>query len=262
VRHLGSIILSLILVPIIYVLYGLGVGELGEANVSMTTDTVNYGHAGLAVLAFGAAGLLYALLVQTRISPLGPFLASLGFFGVGVWAIVDFKSLADTLPAHTFGIPEVLYYPLFGLTIFAAVPLLVTVISPRRWRRYANPAAATPAAMPPPVGYQPPAYPQSSAYSPAAPNYPAPSGAPNYPAPVSAAPAYPTNPAYPGPYIPPVPAGPGPASPVSASPVSGGPSSAPPASPDQETTRKISYPGGYQPATSPEDPDTDATRPL
>jgi hypothetical protein len=217
VRHLGSIVLSLILAPVVYVLAGIGVVEAVEnASVAPQHD---YLKTTLGILALGAAGLLYCLLVMTRISPIGPVLAALLYFAVSVWALFAFASLADLLPEPLFGIRRAAFAPLNGITLLLAVPLLVTIVSPRRWRRSAQPAAPVPAA---PVGYPPP----PASYHPGYP--PPPSYQPNYPVP--AQPGQPldaTRPLYPPPMAPPV---------MSAPPVSPAPADAP-VDPDAPTRK-------------------------
>jgi hypothetical protein len=169
VRHLGSIVLSLILAPVIYLLAGIGVVEAVE-NGSVA-EHPDYVKVTIGILAIGAAGLLYCLLALTRISPVGPVLAALLYFAVSVWALFSYDSLGKLLPDSVLGVHRAADAPLNGIALLLGVPLLVTLLSPRRWRRYAQPPAA-PAA---PVGYPPPPAPYH----------------PDYPAPVSPAPADP-----------------------------------------------------------------------
>jgi hypothetical protein len=154
-RHLGSIVLSLILAPVIYLLAGIGLAE-ALANSSFAPH-VDHLRLTLGILALVAAGLLYCLLVLTRISPIGPVLASLLYFTVSVWALFAYHSLGRLLPDSVLGVRGAAELPLNGVSLVLAVPLLLTIVSPRRWRRYAQPPAPyTPGYPPPPEPWQPP----------------------------------------------------------------------------------------------------------
>ncbi len=193
-RHLASIVLSIVLAPVIYVLTGIGLVKVLTAfepgNAHLTAAS------GLGLLALLAAGALYAVLAQARLSPLGPFLAGLAFLGIGLWAVITPSSTAK-LPQSVFGIAEVAQQPLLGMTVLLAVPLMLTILSPYRWRRYAQPRPAAPAY---PFNYAPPPpYPSPGPAS--APPAPAPEPAP---APASPAPTF--GPSSPFPAPPPFPA--------------------------------------------------------
>jgi hypothetical protein len=230
-RHLGSIVLSLILAPAAYLLAGIGVVEaVGNASVAPHPD---YAKVTLGVLAIGTAGLLYALLVLTRISPIGPVLAGLLYLTASVWALYSYTSLGRLLPDSVLGVHAAADAPLNGVALVLAVPLLLTVLSPRRWRRYAQPAAPAAATGAGPVGYPPPA-----GYNP---SYPPPAGyQPGYPLPAQPTPQSPldaTRPLYPPPLTPPVMA-PAPTSPAPMSPPVGAPPQPePPVDPDAPTHR-------------------------
>jgi hypothetical protein len=135
-RHLLSFLLSLVLAPLIYISAGFSAVKFGEAD-GLGTSAV------LGLVAAFVAGGLYALLVMSRLSPVGPLFAGLLYLGVTIWALVDRASFADVVPADLFGQKGLLHVPLgFGTTLLAA-PLLFTVFSPRRWRSSAEPAPAT-----------------------------------------------------------------------------------------------------------------------
>jgi hypothetical protein len=201
-RHLGSIVLSLILAPVIFLLAGVGAVQAIEGGALASHH--DYLKITVGVLALVAAGLLYCLLVMTRISPLGPVLAGLLYLAVSGWALFAYHSLDKLLPDSVLGVRRAADAPLGGMALLLAVPLLVTIVSPRRWRRYAQPAAAAPAT---PVGY-----PQPSPY------YPPPAGylPPYQPAPAQQ-PLDATRPLYPPPLSPPVMSAP-PVSPAPAQP--------------------------------------------
>lgn len=191
-RHLGSIVLSLILAPVAYLLAGIGVVEAVD-NASLA-EHPNYLKVTIGILAIGAAGLLYSLLVLSRLSPLGPVLAGLLYLTATVWALFSYDSLGKLLPDSVLGVHRAADAPLNGLALLMAVPLLLTILSPRRWRRYPRPAVPATAGS---VGYEPPA--------PYHPSYPPPVGyQPGYPAPAPQSPSDATRPLYPPPMAPPV----------------------------------------------------------
>jgi len=163
-RHLLSVALALVLTPLIYIAAGLSAIKFGEANELGNIETVP---ALVGLFAAFVAGALYALLVMARLSPVGPVLAGVVYLGLTLWALLAPSGFLNTMPARLFGVDDLLYVPVGFGTALLAVPLLVTVFSPRRWRRDAQPGA---------VAYQ------------AAPAYPS--------APGSAAPSYDTSPSY------------------------------------------------------------------
>lgn len=189
-RHLLSFVLALVLTPLIYVSAGFSAVKFGEANNLGVIEIVP-GLLGL-VAAFVAGGL-YALLVMTRLSPVGPVFAGLVYLGVTLWALLDPGSLSDIVPADLFGVRNLLHIPVPFGTALLTVPLILTIFSPRRWRRGALPAALTPefqaaptyapeSAFAAPVyeqsSYEPPVY-ATSTYEP-----------PSYGTPASTLPSY------------------------------------------------------------------------
>lgn len=163
-RHVLSLVLALILAPVVYLAAGVSAAKFDE---SLSTGTLDLTAAGLGLLAAFVAGALYAVLVMTRLSPLGPALAGLLYLAVTVWATLDAERVQRLLPDAVIGIDGVLSLPIPAGTALLSVPLLATVLSPRRWRRTAEGG---------PGGYS------------AAPEYP--------PPPDSAAPAYGPLPTY------------------------------------------------------------------
>src|SRR5262245_38181111 len=123
-RHLGSIVLCLLLGPIVYAFVGIGMVKLTEVPADWyKADPVPV----LTCLAaFVMAGLLYAVLMMTRISPLGPVLAGLGYAGITAWALFGGGSIEDTLSYWISGSDEVLTRPAYGVALLLAVPLLAT----------------------------------------------------------------------------------------------------------------------------------------
>jgi hypothetical protein len=184
-RHLGSIVLSLLLAPIVYALTGIGLVKMSEIPRHLSTgdiDTVS-----IALAALMAAGLVYAVLVMARLSPLGPMLAGLGFLAMTAWYIGNRASFTRTIPSDALGVRGAAWAPAGTVMALLAVPLLVTIVSPRRWRRWANPPAAVAA-----PGYSPPVGPGDEPGYAGTPYPGAPSYAPSY----SPSPAYPGSPAY------------------------------------------------------------------
>ena len=83
-RHVRSIIYALVLAPTAWVLCGMGfTGDL-VARAGGTSDTLE-ALTGLMLLL--SAGSAYAILLLAPISPAGPLLGGLAFFGVGLWAL-------------------------------------------------------------------------------------------------------------------------------------------------------------------------------
>lgn len=142
-RHLLSVVLGLVLSPLIYVAAGFAAVKFSEANDG---GSIQYAAAALFLLAALVAGSLYAILVMARLSPLGLVLAGLIYLGVTFWALISPSNFVSTLPKSFLGEEGILYAPVGVGTVILAVPLLITVFSPRRWRRSAQPAAV--------VGYQ------------------------------------------------------------------------------------------------------------
>jgi hypothetical protein len=131
-RHFLSVLLALVLAPIIYISAGFSAVWFTEAATRGDTDVVK------AMLGLGAAlgaGALYAVLVMARLSPLGPLLAGLLFLGVDAWAIADRNGFASAVPGTVLGVNGVLHAAVPFGTSLLALPLVVTIFSPRRWRR-------------------------------------------------------------------------------------------------------------------------------
>jgi hypothetical protein len=191
-RHVGSFFLALLLAPVIWILTGVGAGKFAEAraaSANLDADLV------IGLVCVLGAGLCYSVLALTRLSPIGPVLVGLAFLGGTGWRVADLTTFQDRLPQKILGVSNALQLPAEGYAAMLAIPLLITMFSPRRWHRY------DPAEM---AGQ--PAYSGATA----SPPYPLPSGTsspglvPSPPAPPSYAyndpattPAYPM-PAYPG----------------------------------------------------------------
>lgn len=161
-RHLGSVLLAVLAAPLVFVLTGRGLGGLAEVSAAAAeAEQTDYFAITASASATGLAGLLFALLALARFSPLGPALAGLGFLAVGVWALVDPAGLEAAVPSRGIDLVGLGDQRLAAATAVApllAVPLLLTLFLPHRWRdRRPAPAAEVPAypyadapPMPPP----------------------------------------------------------------------------------------------------------------
>jgi hypothetical protein len=138
-RHLWSLLLSLVLTPLIYVAAGYSAVQLSAATELGLA-------AGLGLLGAFVAGALYALLVMTRLSPVGPVLAGLIYLSASLWALLSRSGFDSVVPADFAGQQDLLHKPVPFGTALLAVPLLVTIFSARRWRARADGTA--PAAKP------------------------------------------------------------------------------------------------------------------
>jgi hypothetical protein len=138
-RHLISLVLGVILAPLIYVMAGMADSKLSDYVV----DHNKVGTVGLTVgLAYAVgAGALYAVLVLPRLSPVGPVLAGLVLLAAPVWHILD-AGFASRLPSSVLGAHGALQSAANPTLMIAAVGLVCTVFSPRRWRSSAEPAEA------------------------------------------------------------------------------------------------------------------------
>jgi hypothetical protein len=176
-RHLGSFVLSVLLGPLTYALCGIGLVQVSQ------TGHQHYLAISIGLAALVAAGVAYALLVLPRVAPIGPFLLALGYLAVSAWALFDRASFVRLVPYNALGVHGAAWAPAGTLTTLLAVPLLLTVFSPRRWRRHAYPPAAVEqypaaeyAAAPFPGGFGEtasyPAYPDAQGYEVPAHGYP------------------------------------------------------------------------------------------
>ena len=162
-RHLGSFALAIVLAPLIWALSGVGIAKL---LVGLTEDSSGPNLIGLATLV--GAGGLYCILVLVRLSPVGPGLVGIAYLGVTLWMAVAPATATDTIPRDILDVRGAGMAPaVYGMAAVLAIPLLATIGSPRRWRRYAEPplygATVAPAAYSYPasgyLSYTPPSYP-------------------------------------------------------------------------------------------------------
>lgn len=124
-RHLGSLVLSLIFGALVYVLLGYASFRV-QTQDGWTTDNL------VGLLALAGAGVAYAVLVVPRISPLGPALVGASYLGLGLWIVSDLGSFVRTMPTDVLGLDNAG----FGAGTFLiplGIPLVATLASPSRW---------------------------------------------------------------------------------------------------------------------------------
>jgi hypothetical protein len=198
-----------------------GISASKWAETSNTSGGDKYAAFGVMLAAALGAGAVYALLLLARLSPIGLVVLGLLFVAITMWAFFGSSNFLDTMPTDILGVRFAGVAAAGPFSLILAVPLLATIFSPRRWRKWGS----APAAVAPGPNYSPP----PMAPAPAFQQPPAPS----YPAPVSSASSGPTYGASYG--SPPNAAGYPPSAPAahypSSSPPANNPSSAPPHSP-------------------------------
>jgi hypothetical protein len=135
VRHFRSILYAVVLAPAVWVLVAVG----------LTHDLTARGRDGFAVESFTGllmlllGGAAYGILVFAPISPLGPTVAGVAFLAAGAWAIASPSAYADVWPAGVAKDGFDLSRPGYGLAALLSVPMIMTVLSVRRWRGYEPP---------------------------------------------------------------------------------------------------------------------------
>jgi len=129
VRHLGSLLLGLIIAPLLWILTGIGVVRLNEGIAREA-----FGQSALGFVLLAVAGLLAAALLVPRISPVGPAIVGLGYLAVTAWAVLGFGSLVDLLPRSFLGTEFALTAPLGETSVLLAITMLATLLNPHRWR--------------------------------------------------------------------------------------------------------------------------------
>ena len=134
-RHIRSILYSLVLAPAAWVLTAVG----------LTGDLTARGRDGFAVENFTGllllllAGAAYGILVLGPFSPAGPLLAGLVYLAISAWALTSPAAYADVWPPAVAKDGFDLSRPGYGLAAILAVPLICTALSARRWAKYEPP---------------------------------------------------------------------------------------------------------------------------
>jgi hypothetical protein len=133
-RHLGSLALSAVGGTMLYLLLGIGSVRLEHA-ATLIQDGSNRGSLDL-VIGVGfvtAAGACVGVLLMPRWSPLGSAPLGLALGAMGVLAVAAPGRLARLLPDAALGLHGLRSAPP-AACLLLAVPLLVTLVSRRRWR--------------------------------------------------------------------------------------------------------------------------------
>jgi hypothetical protein len=134
-RHIRSILYSLVLAPAAWVLTAVG----------LTGDLTARGRDGFAVENFTGllllllAGAAYGILVLGPFSPAGPLLAGVVYLALSAWALTSPSAYADVWPPAVAKDGFDLSRPGYGLAAILAVPLICTALSARRWAKYEPP---------------------------------------------------------------------------------------------------------------------------
>jgi hypothetical protein len=134
-RHIRSILYSLVLAPAAWVLTAVG----------LTGDLTARGRDGFAVENFTGllllmlAGAAYGILVLGPFSPAGPLLAGVVYLLISAWALMSPAAYADVWPPAVAKDGFDLSRPGYGLAAILAVPLICTALSARRWAKYEPP---------------------------------------------------------------------------------------------------------------------------
>ncbi|MFD0819538.1 hypothetical protein ACFQ0D_14735, partial [Micromonospora zhanjiangensis] len=123
-RHVNSLLLSLALAPAIWVLTGYGLEQQDPQPVPVVP------------IAYLIAGVLFAVLVTARISPVGPALAGLVYLALAGWLAADPERVRQVLVGLYPAGDPMLLRPAEGLAALLGVPLVATVLRTRRWRHY------------------------------------------------------------------------------------------------------------------------------
>jgi hypothetical protein len=133
-------LLALLVAPLVVVLAGRGLGGLAEAAAAARPDAFITSTAAAALC---LSGLMYATLVMVRFSPVGPFLAGLGYLAVGIWALADPAGFDAALQPDLVSSVDLDAELVTAAEVapLLAVPLILTVFSGKRWGgRHAQPA--------------------------------------------------------------------------------------------------------------------------
>src|SRR4051794_13552829 len=134
-RHIRSILYSLVLAPAAWVLTAVG----------LTGDLTARGREGFAVENFTGllllllAGAAYGILVLGPFSPAGPLAAGVVYLAISAWALMAPAAYADVWPPSVAKDGFDLSRPGYGLATILAVPLICTALSARRWAKYEPP---------------------------------------------------------------------------------------------------------------------------
>lgn len=139
-RHLGSVVLALLIAPLVLLLGGRGLTEFTQAAEASRSDPLA---TAVAFAALGLAGMLYAALTLPRLSPLGPAFAGVGYLAVSSLLLLGPADLLDRLGDVGVALDEAQVTTAAALAALLALPMLLTIFDTRRWRS-APPTASSP----------------------------------------------------------------------------------------------------------------------
>lgn len=169
-RHLLSLVFSVVATVAWYAVVGVAI----SIHASHGGTNGYFGDQLIFIALLMLGGGLYAATLLPRLSPVGPGVAGLVvlILGMAQVALADGARPFDALPADLFGQKGALSAPsTLGITTFAAIPMLLTVVVPSRWRgngATSHPISGSagvpmpaptgsPVPLPPPVLTSPPA---------------------------------------------------------------------------------------------------------
>jgi hypothetical protein len=133
-RHLGSLITSIVIGIVAWIAIGWSQAHLGTMAVTGTA-TRNWSGYWLSLLIMACAGLVIGIIAATRISPTGPFVVGLGYLVLQA-LYVTWPGFLGWLPNSVFGQTDVWTRPeRSGMTAVLGLVLLASVLSIRRWQR-------------------------------------------------------------------------------------------------------------------------------
>ncbi|MDG4789694.1 hypothetical protein O7626_27855 [Micromonospora sp. WMMD1102] len=151
-RHLWSFLAGVVAAPLTWALIALGQdGSARTVTRWVEVGTFNTANLIQGAVYLGVAGILLGLLGTLRLSPAGPLVAGLLLVAPYVGLFVDPFTVRDAVPANwkVFGDPLPLVQVLDnGTTFLVGVLLVMATFSIQRWRRWPQPAAASPAPTP------------------------------------------------------------------------------------------------------------------
>ncbi len=137
-RHIGSLVLAVLLAPVVLLLVGRGLSWTLVATTS--PSGVDELASMFAISAVVLAGGGYALLTLPRFSPLGPVVAGVAYVGFGVWGLLDPVGLIRVLPGRPYVMEDEAVPVTAAVALLLAMPLLLTMLSVRRWAGEPRPA--------------------------------------------------------------------------------------------------------------------------
>jgi hypothetical protein len=133
-RHGLGIVAGLVLTAALIGLTVFGTYELQHGYLAMGHKQDKYIAAGL----LAGAGVILALLMASRLSPVAALIGGLVLAGVGVMYFVSTKTAGDIVQRFPFKDqrPSLTFLDESGILLFVGVGLLFSLVFPSRWRSY------------------------------------------------------------------------------------------------------------------------------